>query len=252
MKKLILTLSASLLMTSSFATVYYVKPAATGSGAGNSWANAATVQNATQWASMGDTIWMAGGTYKAGSANATIISLTGKELAFYGGFNGTETSLSQADWQANVTILDGDFSGNDNGTMMLNEPTRSDNSYMLVSFTGDTMAMANLYMKGLVFRNANNVLAAYQGIGGAVRVFSNDYDTVTYRTEAQFVDCEFRHNVAASGGAIGIFNNLFNTNATAIIDRCSFVENYGRGAYGGVPSVAFRSAHTRWQQPLSL
>jgi hypothetical protein len=233
MKRSILTLSASLLMINSFATVYFVKPAATGSGAGNTWANAATVQNATQWSSMGDTIWMAAGTYKASSANATIISLTGKELAFFGGFNGTETSLSQANWQTNVTILDGDFSGNDNSNMQLNEPTRSDNSYMLVSFTGDTMVMANLYMQGLVFRNANNALTGYQGIGGAVRVYSSDYDTVMYRTEGQFVDCTFEHNVAASGGAIGIFNGLFNTNATALADRCSFVENYGRGSYGG-------------------
>ncbi len=234
MKKLILTLIASVLMSAAYATVYYVKTAATGSGAGTSWTHAATIQNASQWSSTGDTIWMAAGIYKSASQNGTILTISGKDLAIYGGFNGTETSLSQADWQMNQTILNGDYNGDDNTNMQLNEATRGDNSFCLVTFTGDTMLDGNLHLEGLCFKNANNAQNGFTGVGGAIRIYSNYANPpVQYRSEVTIVHCDFEHNIAAGGGAVGIFSSLLLSPTAALIDKCRFVENYGRGNFGG-------------------
>ena len=52
----------------------------------------------------GDQVWVAAGTYVG------CITLKAG-VALYGGFAGRETDLSQRDWTANVTILDGNQAG---------------------------------------------------------------------------------------------------------------------------------------------
>ncbi len=62
------------------------------------------LQTALGLAVSGDQIWVATGTYVG---NFTLA--LGVEL--YGGFVGNETELTQRDWEANATILDGNHSG---------------------------------------------------------------------------------------------------------------------------------------------
>jgi len=103
-------------------TTYYVNETrADNSGAGTSWATAKKdLQNAMDTASAGDAIWVATGTYSPTAApddstadpRGRAFHLN-KNLKIYGGFVGTETMLSQRDWETNSTILSGDFSGND-------------------------------------------------------------------------------------------------------------------------------------------
>ena len=88
---------------------------------GASWATAYTdLQSALAAATSGKQIWVAAGTYKpsvpAGRA-ATFRMIDG--VAMYGGFAGYESSLSQRNWQANVTILSGDINGNDSDAIDL-------------------------------------------------------------------------------------------------------------------------------------
>src|SRR5262249_39762840 len=59
-----------------------------------------TVQEAILAASYGDTVWVAAGTY---FENLNLSN----GVALYGGFHGTETDLSQRNWNTNLTILDG-------------------------------------------------------------------------------------------------------------------------------------------------
>jgi hypothetical protein len=94
------------------ATVYHVKPSATGSGDGSNWDNATSLQGALGSASAGDEIWVSTGTYLPGTAVTESFQLV-PGVAVYGGFAATETLRTERDWVANLTILSGDIDDND-------------------------------------------------------------------------------------------------------------------------------------------
>jgi len=94
--------------------IFYVNAGnAAGPWDGKSWATAfKKVQEGLDAAAAagGGEVWVTAGTYKpTDSTDRTIFFLLKPGVALYGGFKGTETSLSQRDWQANVTILSGDI-----------------------------------------------------------------------------------------------------------------------------------------------
>lgn len=120
-------------------TRHYVKPEATGSGDGTSWDNAsADIQLMINSAVSGDTVWVAGGTYKPNrKANALdVITPNDRDNAFvlkdsvlvYGGFAGTELALNERDLSLteNASILSGDFNNDD-----------------AFEYTGDTLNIVN-------------------------------------------------------------------------------------------------------------
>ncbi len=94
---------------------------------GLSWSNAYTdLQSALSTAQSGVTIWVAEGTYvpTPGSDRTISFSIPSNVLV-YGGFDGSETELSERDPDNNVTILSGDIGTTDDN---------SDNSYHVVVF----------------------------------------------------------------------------------------------------------------------
>jgi len=109
---------------SASATVIYVdQDATTGNNDCTSWSDAfIDLQMAMDAAvSCGlDSIWVAEGTYLP-TSSPDEISTNPRDRAFhldqdlkiFGGFDGTETQFSQRDVEANVTILSGDFNGDD-------------------------------------------------------------------------------------------------------------------------------------------
>jgi predicted outer membrane repeat protein len=121
-------------------TVRYVKPTATGTGNGLTWANAtADLQAMITASALGDEIWVAAGTYlplRRTNTTAGSGSLGGRDFAFvlsagvkiYGGFAGTETLRSQRNVSTNVTILSGNLSD-----VLLT----SDNAYHVVVGAGN-------------------------------------------------------------------------------------------------------------------
>ena len=119
------------------AAVRYVDRAlATGAGTGASWADAyagpASLQTALAASVSGDQIWVKAGTYLPSTTGVRTATFTMKSgVAIYGGFVGTESTLSQRDWKTNVTILSGDLLGNDTATANFTE-----NSYHVVLGTG--------------------------------------------------------------------------------------------------------------------
>jgi hypothetical protein len=93
------------------------------SSCGGSWATAyPTLQTALEGAGIGAVYWVAEGVYYpdegSGQVNnsrtSTYELMNGVQI--YGGFNGTETLLSQRDISANSTILSGDVDRNDVNT----------------------------------------------------------------------------------------------------------------------------------------
>jgi hypothetical protein len=78
---------------------FYVNPLANGQNNGSAWADAFTdLHNALAIASQGDEVWVAEGEYRPDTATNRDRSFVLKSgVKFYGGFNGTETSLAQRD-----------------------------------------------------------------------------------------------------------------------------------------------------------
>lgn len=152
MKSLILFIFFSAISIFSFAqTTYYVNGTlADNSGAGTSWATAKKdLQNAIDIASAGDEIWVAQGTYlptaapdgttSSGATDRNNAFHINKNLKIYGGFTGTESLLSERDWESNPTILSGDFNGDDvvsgSGSSLIISNT-TENAYHVFITTG--------------------------------------------------------------------------------------------------------------------
>lgn len=94
-----------LLSCAANAAVFYVKTTGDNGNTGLSWSQAKkSIGSAMSAAAYYDQVWVAAGTYservdlKAG-------------VRMYGGFTGTETSLEQRDWRANLTVIDGGNGG---------------------------------------------------------------------------------------------------------------------------------------------
>ena len=90
-------------------TLWYVDADATGTGDGKSWANAFTHPSpAMNAATAGDQIWVAEGSYAPTSADPAVPVLQFKpDVAVFGGFEGSETNVDEADPENNATYLVG-------------------------------------------------------------------------------------------------------------------------------------------------
>uniref|UniRef100_UPI0038920744 choice-of-anchor Q domain-containing protein n=1 Tax=Winogradskyella sp. 4-2091 TaxID=3381659 RepID=UPI0038920744 len=104
-------------------TVIYVDAAATGNNDGTSWADAYDNLQIALNNNPAGTIWVKAGTYIPGTNRTDVFSLTNNQK-IYGGFDGTEVSLSQRDAAVNLTILSGDINGNDNTLFSATDPNR--------------------------------------------------------------------------------------------------------------------------------
>ena len=189
----------------------YVKPTATGTMDGSSWANAMTLQAALDGYMYGDLLYLMSGSYtptakdEDGMAvamgeerDATYILPNGVPL--YGGFAGTETSHTARDMDEihddNATIIEGDI-----GTMRTEtEANNTDNIKRLfllasnVTVTLDGLTVARAHLDG--------------GLGGGL--LGGTGANITLR------QCRFIGNKANSGGAVyvGAEGTLTLTNST--------------------------------------
>jgi hypothetical protein len=202
--------------SSADAAVRYVnRNLATGANDGTSWENAyrgATGLHTALAASVsGDQIWVASGTYVAGTTVVRTASFTLKSgVAIYGGFTGTETALDQRNWQANVTTLSGDHAQND--------PVVTDNNYHVVVGSG---AAATAILDGFTIRGgvANGATASNQDKGGGLIVTGSGNPT--------FRNCIVTANTCTFGGGAG-----YVLTAGATFADCQFISNTG-GSFGG-------------------
>jgi hypothetical protein len=144
------------LCNSSDAATRYAQPGGSTAGACESCGAACDLQYAIGIANSGDEIWARNGTYLPTTGTDRSISFTLKNgVAIYGGFNGTETDISQRNPEVNVTTLSGDIGINGDA---------SDNSYHVVAGVGlDSSAVLDGFT--ITAGNANGASQYSNGAG---------------------------------------------------------------------------------------
>ncbi|MCP4439018.1 MAG: choice-of-anchor D domain-containing protein, partial [Aureispira sp.] len=195
---------------SSSSLIYVDVDAVAGNNDGTDWANAYTsLKSATDAAISGVSIWVAEGTYTASSSDRTVAFDVQSGVMIYGGFDATETQLSQRDWAAHPTILSGDIGAQGNN---------SDNSYNVVRMQN---ASSTTLLDGLIIQDGNATGSSYpNNRGGGL---SNN-GMFSGNSSPTIQNCIFRWNAGTYGGAISNMSN-FNGAVDATITGCLFYEN---------------------------
>ena len=105
-KKIIFLLLFLILLSQVYANRYYVKPDGSDSNNGTSWQTSfKTITKAFSITISGDEVWVSQGTYQEGHSITVTNGVT-----IYGGFNGTETNVSDRNIENSQTIIDGNNS----------------------------------------------------------------------------------------------------------------------------------------------
>jgi hypothetical protein len=202
----------------------YVKPTGNDASAGTSWATALReVRTAITRLIAGHPaeVWVQAGTYKptSGAVRTDSFALR-NDLELYGGFTGTETSLSQRNITANPTILTGDLLGNDGacgtGSGM------SENSHQVVRALAGVGPSAVL--DGFIIRGGYaNGSAPYRDGGGLWLAGSPTIANCTiecnralghggavYTTSGpEFRTCTFRSNPGLDSGGSALTSSIY-------------------------------------------
>jgi hypothetical protein len=207
--------------TASAGQIIYVDADANGATDGTSWADAYNyLQDALGVASSDDEIRVAAGIYKPDQGGGNIPSdrhatcqlISGVEI--YGGYAGSgQPDPNARNIELYQTVLTGDLDGDDVDVNdpygLLNEPTRNENSYHVVTGSG---TQANAILDGVTITSGNanhNLGPDYLG-GGLYNIAAN----------ATLANCTFTLNSAGLyGGA------MFNEDSNPGMKKCTFSQN---------------------------
>jgi len=187
--------------------VVYVDITASGANNGTSWTDAYTDLELalSNTCAPGTQIWVATGTYLP-STQAGFTLPDGVEL--YGGFNGTETLLTQRDWNTNLTVLSGDIDGDNT--------LAGGNAFHIIQ--AQSLASARVDGFTLTLGNAN-AGSPPDNDGAAMLIQSVD--------AMEVFNCTFDENEATNeGGAI------FSIDTHLFVENCEFTNNTA-GTVGG-------------------
>ncbi|RZA00603.1 MAG: T9SS type A sorting domain-containing protein [Sphingobacteriaceae bacterium] len=215
--------------------VLFVKKGSTGKGA--SWINAVgELADALKEAKTNTEIkqiWVAAGTYNplyspadnnfgngAGRENAFLLV---KDVKVYGGFAGTESGLSQRNFNTNISTLTGDLGGSENSYNVV----ISSGTMGLATLDGFTIRDGNASSSSYIYVNGNQV---YQCSGAGIynSVSDADYKNLivmnnfcgesgggmfSYRSSVRLNHVTMKNNGARHGGAMA---NQDNSHATVV------------------------------------
>lgn len=194
-------------------SVVYVTPTGAGLQNGSSWANAypgTSLQTAIDLAAVCSAqVWVTTGTYKpTGSDDRTISFAMKNGVAIYGGFAGTETTLSQRPISrpSRKSILSGDID---------NDNTLANNSYHVISNPAGLTATAIL--DGFIITGGNADDTNYPNNSGGGLLNGQSSPSIS--------NCIFQNNYSASfGGAIS-HNSDYNLTIKLTLTNCLFQNN---------------------------
>ncbi|GAB3702561.1 hypothetical protein GCM10027592_32100 [Spirosoma flavus] len=232
-------------------TVLYVSEVGAGTKDGSNWSNAIEgrfLQQAIDIAAgCGAQVWVAKGIYRPGGNTNTDPKLSfsmRNGVTIYGGFQGTETALSQRPGvtltQPTSTTLSGDIGqvGND-----------ADNSFHVVSNSSSSAINNTAILDGVVITGGNSEAGRAGGSGtdilgaGLYNEFRNSPRLRnciftqnrgnqgaavfnSYECNSEFINCVFLNNTSRAGAAITNFRS------SPILTNCSFQGNTSRFSAG--------------------
>ncbi|MDO8368349.1 MAG: T9SS type A sorting domain-containing protein [Saprospiraceae bacterium] len=206
----------------------YVHASAVGGNNGTSWADAFTnLQTALQFVQTGSEVWVAEGSYLPTANNNRDSSFNlPSGVLLYGGFNGTETSLDQRNWQAHPAILSGDIGISSDS---------SDNSYTILYLDNpDSLTIVD----GFVFRFGNagypfndRLATSSSRSGGAIYIMAD------WEAFAMISNCRFERNIARNHGGAVYVNGAGSFAAAPTFKDCVFERNAAGQDGGGIARV---------------
>jgi hypothetical protein len=194
--------------------VVYVDHSSVGANDGTSWTDAYTsLQSAVLAAQDGDTIRIAGGTYKPTMATDRTITFALKSgVSLYGGYAGYGALNPDArDISAYPTILSGDIGAVGNN---------ADNSYHVLTATG-IGAPALVNGLAVTLGNADGTVGTHQDNGAGLLAFDD--------ISLNLIDCTFSGNIAKGRGS-----GFYSSYSSAILDHCTFTQNIASDTGGGM------------------
>ena len=220
-----LFLSLSSALGQSTPRTRYVKPTATGTMDGTSWANAMTLQSAIDGYASGDLLYLMKGSYTPTAKKADGMDVAmGQErdatyvlpsgIVLYGGFAGTETThtarVMDEIHDDNATIIEGDI-----GTMRTNmAANNTDNIQRLFLLANNGTAT----LDGLVVARGH-----LDGLNNGGGLFGGTGTNITLRL------CRFIGNAARTGGAVFV-----STGSTLTVTNSTFESNSARNGGGAI------------------
>ena len=202
--------------------IVYVDASATGNNDGTSWINAFTdLHSALAVTDGADQVWVAKGTYKPHASDRNESFVVNTNL--YGGFAGTEATLSERDMSlihtTNETILSGDLLGDDSAAVDFNDLSRDDNSTHVVEITTN-----NLTVDGVTISDGNaDATSGDDRFGGGL------FKAVAI---ANFTikNSVIKNNVAFTGAGLSLTTTASESNI--IVDACIIENNLANAAAG--------------------
>lgn len=212
MKQILIILGLFMSLSLSAQTIWHVDASASSGGTGLSWGQALpTLKQALALTSAGDQVWVAKGTYLTHADPATGAPTYNKLMFFhipsgvsiYGGFDGTESVLTDRKWWANRTILTTSTSSNpvNYGVRLF---AMSSNSNIIID--GFTLEKTYQSASG----SYGNVMSAYAG------------------SELIMANCVIREHFVKQGGR-GLFQVY---NADIQVYNCLMYNN--EGSHGAI------------------
>ena len=210
----------------------YVDANASGANNGSSWADAfTTIDAALVGATPNSKIWVAKGVYKPTAQNMPL-EINDTSVAIYGGFDGTETQLSDRDLSlintTNATIITGDMNGDDiDGDFTSNKSDNADRLILVdaTNITIDGFILENIYDTSSNANNQDNgvIYSKYSGASTWIEnltiknsIFKNNYSNdflikgFGLKDNFKLYNVSFTNNISTGQSIILLLTDRFN------------------------------------------